>query len=70
MFGSGPSAFVILPIIFLVIVFMIAVVTYVVMLIIRRTFKGGGIGSSAVHSELVRMNERLTAIEKVLKDID
>jgi hypothetical protein len=68
MFGS--SAFVILPIMFLIIVFMIAVVTYVVMLIIRRTFKSGGIGSSAVHGELVRMNERLTAIEKVLKDID
>jgi uncharacterized membrane protein len=66
----GSSAFVILPIMFLIIVFMIAVVTYVVMLIIRRTFKSGGIGSSAVHGELVRMNERLTAIEKVLKDID
>jgi hypothetical protein len=70
MFGSAPSTFVILPIIFLIIVFMIAVVTYVVMLIIRRTFKNNGIGSSAVHSELVRMNERLTVIEKILKDID
>jgi hypothetical protein len=69
MFGS--SAFTVLPLMFLIIVFMIAVVTYVVMLIIRRTFKGGGgIGSSAVHGELMRVNERLNAIEKVLKDID
>jgi predicted neutral ceramidase superfamily lipid hydrolase len=68
MFGS--SAFTALPIMFLIIVVMIAVVTYVVMLIIRRTFKSGGIGSSAVHGELVRVNERLNAIEKLLKDID
>ena len=68
MFGS--SSLIILPIMLLIIVVMIAVITYVVMLIIRRTFKSGGIGSSAVHGELVRVNERLNAIEKVLKDID
>jgi hypothetical protein len=68
MFGS--SAFTVLPIMFLIIVFMIAVVTYVVTLIIRRTSKSGSIGSSAVHGELMRVNERLNAIEKLLKDID
>lgn len=69
MFGSS-SAVTVLPIMFLIIVFMIAVVTYVVTLIIRRTFKSSGLGSAAVHGELMRVNERLSAIEKLLKDID
>jgi hypothetical protein len=68
MFGS--SAFIALPIMFLITIFMIAVVTYVVVLIVRRSIKNGGITSSAVHGELVRVNERLNAIEKMLKDID
>ena len=69
MFESS-SAFAVLAITFLIIVFIIAVVTYVVTVIIRRTLKGGSTGSSAVHVELVRVNERLNAIEKLLKDID
>jgi hypothetical protein len=37
---------------------------------IRKGVKGSGVSSKAMHAELVRIDERLTAIEKILKDID
>jgi len=39
-------------------------------LIIRKGVKGSGISNKAMHAELVRIDGRLTAIEKMLKDID
>ena len=39
-------------------------------LVIRKGVKGSGISSKVMHAELVRIDERLTAIEKMLKDID
>jgi len=38
--------------------------------VIRKGLKGGGISDKAMHAELVRIDERLTTIEKLLKDID
>ncbi len=38
--------------------------------VIRKGVKGSGISNKAMHAELVRIDERLTAIEKMLKDID
>jgi hypothetical protein len=39
--------------------------------VIRKGFvKGGGTSSKVIQAELVRIDERLTAIEKMLKDID
>jgi anti-sigma-K factor RskA len=38
--------------------------------VVRKGFKGSGISNKAMHAELVRIDERLTAIEKMLKDIE
>jgi hypothetical protein len=38
--------------------------------VIRKGVKGSGISNNAVHAELVRIDERLAAIEKTLKDIE
>ncbi len=48
----------------------VGLIAYGLMLMIRRVFTGKGSGFGAVHAELVRINNRLTAIEKVLKDIE
>jgi hypothetical protein len=39
-------------------------------LLITRAVRRRGSASGAGHTELVRINERLTSIEKVLKDIE
>jgi len=38
--------------------------------LIRYASGGKRLGNSAVHAELVRIDERLTSIEKVLRDIE
>jgi hypothetical protein len=38
--------------------------------VIRKGVKGSGISNNVMHAELVRIDERLTAIEKMLKDIE
>lgn len=38
--------------------------------VVRKGLKGSGISNKAMHAELVRIDERLTAIEKMLKDIE
>lgn len=38
--------------------------------VIRKGLTGGGMSNKAMHAELVRIDERLTAIEKLLKDIE
>jgi hypothetical protein len=39
-------------------------------MVIRLGLGGRRHGNSAVHAELVRIDERLTSIEKVLRDIE
>jgi hypothetical protein len=38
--------------------------------LIRYASGGRRLGNSAVHAELIRIDERLTSIEKVLRDIE
>lgn len=58
----------------LVIIGIILVPVIIVLLgaaaLIARASRTGRIGGSALHTELARINERLTSIEKVLKDIE
>ncbi len=53
----------------IVVIIVVAILLTPVVLIIRAIRRGGS-GSGPVHAELVRINDRLTSIEKVLKDIE
>ncbi len=48
----------------------IAVIGFALAMVIRSASGGRRLGNSAVHAELVRIDERLTSIEKVLRDIE
>jgi hypothetical protein len=48
----------------------IIVIGFALVVVLRLGLRGRGSNNSAVHAELVRINERLTSIEKVLKDIE
>jgi hypothetical protein len=48
----------------------IAVTGFALAMVIRAVSGGRRPGNSAVHAELVRIDERLTSIEKVLRDIE
>jgi len=56
------------PAILIVVVLVILVPVMIIRLVIRRGRAASG--SGAVQTELVRINERLTSIEKVLRDIE
>jgi hypothetical protein len=43
---------------------------FALVLVLRLGLRGRGMNNGAVHAELVCINERLTSIEKVLKDIE
>jgi hypothetical protein len=64
---ASPWQFVLALGIPLVIIFVIG---FALVLVLRLGLRGRGMNNSAVHAELVRINERLTSIEKVLKDIE
>jgi uncharacterized membrane protein len=48
----------------------IAVIGFALVVVIRLAFRGKGMNTKAVHVELLRIDERLTSIEKLLKDIE
>lgn len=48
----------------------IAVIGFALVVVLRLAFRGKGMNSKAVHVELLRIDERLTSIEKLLKDIE
>jgi hypothetical protein len=48
----------------------IAVIGFALVVVLRLGFRGKGMNTRAVHVELVRIDERLTSIEKLLKDIE
>jgi uncharacterized membrane protein len=48
----------------------IAVIGFALVVVLRLAFKGKGMNTKAVHVELLRIDERLTSIEKLLKDIE
>ena len=48
----------------------IAMIGFALVVVLRLAFRGKGMNTKAVHVELVRIDERLTSIEKLLKDID
>ena len=66
MIASSPWHLVIVVVVFIVVI--AALLTPV--LLITRAIRKRGSGSGAVHTELARINDRLTSIEKVLKDIE
>jgi ABC-type sugar transport system permease subunit len=51
-------------------VIVLVVLGFGLVFVIRKGVKGSGISNKVMHAELVRIDERLTAIEKMLKDID
>jgi hypothetical protein len=48
----------------------IAVIGFALVVVLRLAFRGKGMNTKAVHVELLRIDERLTSIEKLLKDIE
>ena len=48
----------------------IAVTGFALVVVLRLAFRGKGMNTKAVHVELLRIDERLTSIEKLLKDIE
>jgi sensor domain CHASE-containing protein len=52
-----------------ILLIIIAVIAFALVMIIQFALGGRRPGSSAVHADLIRINERLTAIEKTLRDI-
>lgn len=48
----------------------IVVIGFALVMVLRLGLGGRRSGNSAVHAELVRIDERLTCIEKVLRDIE
>ena len=48
----------------------IAVIGGALVVVLRLAFRGKGMNTKAVHVELVRIDQRLTSIEKLLKDIE
>ncbi|HZC61669.1 MAG TPA: hypothetical protein VE464_08530 [Streptosporangiaceae bacterium] len=43
---------------------------FALVVVLRLAFRGKGMNTKAVHVELLRIDERLTSIEKLLKDIE
>jgi hypothetical protein len=48
----------------------IVFIGFVLMVVFRTSTRGLCQGNSAVHTELARFDERLTSIEKMLRDIE
>jgi hypothetical protein len=48
----------------------ITVIGFALVVVLRLAFRGKGMNTKAVHVELLRIDERLTSIEKLLKDIE
>jgi hypothetical protein len=48
----------------------IIVIGFALVMVLRLGLRGRGSNNSAVHTELARINERLTSIEKLLRDIE
>jgi hypothetical protein len=48
----------------------ILVIGFALVLVLRLGLKGKGMNTKAVHAELLRIDERLTSIEKLLRDIE
>ena len=48
----------------------ITVIGSALVVVLRLAFRGKGMNTKAVHVELLRIDERLTSIEKLLKDIE
>jgi len=48
----------------------IVFIGFVLVVVIRTSTRGLRQGNSAVHTELARIDERLTSIEKMLRDIE
>lgn len=65
LFGSPSQIIYGLGITLVVLVVIVSVIT----LVLRMAFRGRGV-NGALHAELVRIDERLTSIEKTLKDIN
>ena len=48
----------------------ITVIGLALVVVLRLALRGKGMNTKAVHVELLRIDERLTSIEKLLKDIE
>jgi hypothetical protein len=48
----------------------IVVIGFALVVVLRLGLRGRGMNTSALHAELVRIDERLTTIEKLLRDIE
>lgn len=48
----------------------ITVIGFALVVVLRLALRGKGMNTKAVHVELLRIDERLTSIEKLLKDIE
>lgn len=48
----------------------IAVIGFALVVVLRLALRGKGMNTKAAHVELLRIDERLTSIEKLLKDIE
>ena len=48
----------------------ITVIGCALVVVLRLAFRGQGMTTKAVHVELLRIDERLTSIEKLLRDIE
>jgi hypothetical protein len=48
----------------------ITVIGGALVVVLRLAFRGKGMNTKAMHVELLRIDERLTSIEKLLKDIE
>ena len=48
----------------------IIAIGFALVVVLRLAFRGKGMNTKAVHVELLRIDERLTSIEKLLKDIE
>jgi hypothetical protein len=48
----------------------IFVIGFSLVVVLRLGLRGRGTNTGALHAELVRIDERLTSIEKTLKDIE
>jgi hypothetical protein len=48
----------------------ITVIGCALVVVLRLAFRGKGMNTKAVHVELLRIDERLASIEKLLKDIE
>jgi hypothetical protein len=48
----------------------IALIGFALVVVLRLAFRGKGMNTKAVHVELLRIDERLTSIERLLRDIE